>query len=265
MSHFYDNEGNPHHYIVGANGKERASTLRDARKHNWLPSVTGIIDILDKPGLNRWFQDKITLACLTLPRPEDISDDEFLKIVRQDAAEEAEQAKLRGNEIHNCLEAIYGDNEPEVWEAKEDIFAISCAAHLAVNEYCKTQNFTPEKILVGDGYAGTCDLHNDEWICDYKTKQITDKQFEDYQSGKNPRLAYPEMAMQLSAYDRALGGAQRTAINVFIDREIPGRVIIHQWSAEEMAEAWRKFELLLELWQISKNYYPNHGRQSCTH
>jgi hypothetical protein len=270
MGHWYTKEGEPMHYIVGANGKERDTTLRDARKLNLLPSVTEIINILDKPALNNWFQTKLLYACLTLPRPEGISDDEFLKIVRQDASEEASAARDRGDLIHKCIEDLWGPITALQITNKydPDVSEISAAAMKDVIAYCKTDNFTPEKTVAGDGYGGMIDLHSDDFVIDYKTKDIDDV---------NKKMAYPEHAMQLAAYEQALekwpddlatrdvkvkminGSAQivpRRCINVFIDRTEPGRVVIHEWKPEDIQEAWQKFELLLKYWQLSKRYFP---------
>ena len=50
-SHFYDLAGKACHSQIGKNGLERNTTLRDARKLNLFPSVTGITGIFAKPGL----------------------------------------------------------------------------------------------------------------------------------------------------------------------------------------------------------------------
>ena len=51
--HWYQADGTPAYEIVGANGKMRPTTLRDARKLNLYPSVTTIIRLMDAPGLDR--------------------------------------------------------------------------------------------------------------------------------------------------------------------------------------------------------------------
>ena len=56
--HWYTQEGEPMYTIVGANGKERNTTLRDAKKDNLVPSVTTVLSLVAKPGLENW---KITL------------------------------------------------------------------------------------------------------------------------------------------------------------------------------------------------------------
>ena len=172
--HYYTKSGEPMHYIIGANGKERGTTLRDARKLGLLPSVTAIIDVLDKPGLNNWFQNKIMYACLTVPRPEGISDSEFIKIVRQDASQEAEEAKLRGNVIHNCIEDMWNEKTGEEMDYEPDVMAIASSAIADICNYCGESDFIPEKTVAGDGYGGAIDLHNDRFLIDYKTKDIDD-------------------------------------------------------------------------------------------
>ena len=41
--HWYDKEGEPRYTIIGANGKERNTTLRDAKKKGYVPSVTSVL------------------------------------------------------------------------------------------------------------------------------------------------------------------------------------------------------------------------------
>ena len=49
--HWYDSEGAATYTIIGANGTERNTTLKDARKHGYVPSVTTIIGMAAKPSL----------------------------------------------------------------------------------------------------------------------------------------------------------------------------------------------------------------------
>ena len=49
--HWYDDQGNPAYEIIGANGKQRNTTLRDAKKLGLLPSVTTVLGVAAKPGL----------------------------------------------------------------------------------------------------------------------------------------------------------------------------------------------------------------------
>ena len=54
MSHWYDKDGSPRYEIEGKTGL-RPTTLRDARKHGWVPSVSTIWkDVVAAPGLVSW-------------------------------------------------------------------------------------------------------------------------------------------------------------------------------------------------------------------
>ena len=57
--HWYSLEGEPMYTIIGANGKERNTTLRDAKSIGLVPSVTTILGMVAKPALENW---KITQA-----------------------------------------------------------------------------------------------------------------------------------------------------------------------------------------------------------
>ena len=64
--HWYAQDGEPMYTIVGANGVERNTTLRDARKEGFVPSVTTIIGIAAKPSLENWKIDQALNSALTL-------------------------------------------------------------------------------------------------------------------------------------------------------------------------------------------------------
>jgi hypothetical protein len=151
-------------------------------------------------------------------------------------------ARDRGDEIHNDIERIWNGEEPVKHPE------IASEAVNAIIDYTHTNKFIAEQTVVGDGYGGMIDLHNDDYVIDWKTKDVKD--------GKN--LAYPENCMQLKAYDMALGWEHkpRKLVNVFIDREEPGKIVIHEWSREEAELAWEKFWCLLKFWQLDKKYVP---------
>src|SRR3990172_10866655 len=99
--HWYDRKtGEPRYTIIGKNGAERDTTLRDARKLDYVPSVTMIMRNAAAPGLLKYFLDQLGMAILTLPRIDGESDDDFLKRAETDAAEHAGIAREKGKEIH---------------------------------------------------------------------------------------------------------------------------------------------------------------------
>ncbi len=65
--HWYALDGSPCYTIVGRNGRERPTTLRDARKLGLVPSVTGIIKMMAAPGLEAWKANELLMAALTAP------------------------------------------------------------------------------------------------------------------------------------------------------------------------------------------------------
>ena len=53
--HWYDSAtGEPRYTIIGANGVERPTTLRDARVHKLVPSVTTITACAARFQLEKW-------------------------------------------------------------------------------------------------------------------------------------------------------------------------------------------------------------------
>ena len=62
--HWYAADGSPAYRITGKNGKERNTTVADARKLNLVPSVSGIIGVAAKPALTVWLQEQAILAAL---------------------------------------------------------------------------------------------------------------------------------------------------------------------------------------------------------
>lgn len=251
MGHFYDRDGNPQHFTNG-----RDSTLRDARKHGWFPSVTGILDTLDKPGLNNWKLKRVSTAAWDNPPVGFDTPESYHDLLMQEAFKESEGQRDRGSEIHAAMEDIWNGDKVR---GDGDIIEIADAACSAIRAYCETGDFTPEITFAHRvGFGGMVDLHSDEFCIDYKSKDITDQQWDKYTAGKKPypALAYPEHAMQLAAYDQGLENPGRRCINVFVDRQIPGRVVIHEWDVSDMDTAWEKFRLLVRYWQLAKNYFP---------
>ena len=254
MGHWYTQQGEPMHWIEGANGKQRDTTLRDARKLNLSPSVTTILGVIDKPALTNWKLKQVTKACRHSLLHEDLET--YHKANMETAFQESTDARDRGSEIHDCLDSIA--KTEDITAHPKDICVIAANAWDQVIEYCGTGKFTAEATVVGDGYGGMVDLHNDDICLDWKTKDITDV---------TKRMAYDEQAMQLAGYDRALFTSApildrppsyqpRRCINVFIDRTVPGKLAIYEWKPEDISLAWEKFQLLVKYWQLAKGYKP---------
>jgi hypothetical protein len=171
----------------------RPATLRDARKHNLLWSVTRVCNCVAKPGLQSWLQEQAIMAALTLPRLPDEPLDAFARRVVEDFEQQGSAARDFGSKLHKQIEQ---DLAGEL-----DVPDILCAEHLRVvrewlNENC--EDIHASEIIVGDpalGVAGKLDLdctikHFGRCIPDIKTQRVKD--------GKP--IFYPEWPLQLAVY-----------------------------------------------------------------
>ena len=241
--HWYTAEGEPRYTVIGKDGKERPTTLREARKEGWLPSVTTVMQVMAKPGLQRWKDERLIDACMMYADkiPTEISCDyDFARIK---AGEIARNAADEGTKIHAAIERfLQGKWIDTKYEAHVDA---------AIRELHKLSKDWPtvEKGFADEayGYAGKIDLLNDEWVIDFKGKEF----------GEDDSIkAYDEHFMQLSAYERGIreGLEPRNQANIFISRSHPGvaRTVIH--TIEQAERGWNMFKACLELWQAQKRY-----------
>jgi len=82
--HWYTQEGMPQYTVTAKNGTQRNTTLRDARTMKLVPSVSTIIGCAAKPGLEAWKLNQMMLACMTLPRASDESEESYIERVKHD-------------------------------------------------------------------------------------------------------------------------------------------------------------------------------------
>lgn len=239
-THWYDQTGNPCYTIIGANGKERNTTLRDARKFGYVPSVTTVMGVMAKPGLERWKIDQALMAALTLPRIEGESLDDFKKRAAEDAKQHAIQAADLGTSVHASLES-YFTGGPYLAEHKPFVEAAS----RVIDETFPNTNWHPEKSFCSPlGYGGKVDLHSSNVVIDFKTKEF----------GPDDKIkAYDEQIMQLDAYRHGLGYPKALMANLFISVSHPGevRLIVHPEGRH-----YEMFCHLLNFWKLSKGYDP---------
>ena len=238
--HWYDAKtGEPRYTIIGANGKERNTTLRDARKLNLYPSVTSIIRLMDAPGLTRWKMRQLALSCLTLPRIDGESEDDFLARAEQDSKEEGKAAAERGTDIHAAVERHYrGDDTPDLWEWVK-------AAKGAIDGLCGSQEWSAERSFSHpSGYGGKVDLHSSSWVLDVKTKD------------DDKADLYDEHFIQLAAYATGLNVPEARCGIVFVNRREP-RAIAVEASPDDIDKGRECFAALLALHKAKHRYRPS--------
>jgi len=257
-AHWYRRDGEPLHSVVSAKGEPRPTTVRDARKHGLLPSVTNVLGVINKPELVEWKMTQAVLAALTLPRVEGEGEDAFAKRVVEDAQSRVRTAAEFGTAFHAGAEEVARTMEVDPagpyapWlKLHRDWFQANCSRVLWT-----------ERVLVNTdfGYAGTADLlveHQQHGLTlvDYKTQSFRGQKAE-VRSGA-PR-AYGSWCQQLAAYRRAIGKPM-ACMNVIVNSTEPGEPVEHVWSEEELRAGWESFEAALIIWRNEKNYDPRGG------
>ena len=239
QGHWYTRTGEPCYTVTAKNGEPRATTLRDARKLDLVPSVTTITKIKAAPGLNVWKEKQILLAALTLPRIAGETDEAFAERVIEDSRAQAKAAAERGTALHGAIEkAIAGECPPEYLAHVIAIDRALIAVGVNILEGNAEHSFASSL-----GYGGKVDAHTAGWVVDFKTK---DK----IEDGK--KLAY-DQNIQLAAYAHGLGLQSPRCLNVFVGVE-DAKVVVHEWAAEEIEIGWQMFKCCLNLWKLENNY-----------
>ena len=237
-THWYDADGKPRYTVTGKNGKERATTLRDARAMNLYPSVTTIIKVAAAPGLENWKIDQALMAALTLPRIEGESLDDFMERAKKDAKEQAIKAAERGTAIHADIERGFQGVDSEAYRAVRAV----------LDEMFPNEKWVSESSFSCMlGFGGKIDLYSKNGIfVDFKTKDDLDPE---------NLTVYDEQGMQLSAYAVGMGLGNPVRVSVFIDREDVSKVAVHVWEAESHEKHCKMFMNLLSYWRLSRNYF----------
>lgn len=239
-NHWYTRDGVPRYTVIGKNGKERATTLRDARTENLVPSVTTILNVASKPALIQWLQKQVLLAALTLPRKPEESEDEYIARIMDDSKEQGRAAADAGTDIHASIQGFY---EGAVINRHQQ-HVQGCVN--VIREHFGEQAWIAERSFGHElGFGGKCDLHATNIVVDVKTKEFSDP---------NKVDAYDEHLMQLAAYRVGLGMPGARCANVFVSRSVPGLVKVVEWSAEDLTRGWQMFSALLKFWQLKNQH-----------
>jgi hypothetical protein len=247
MSHWYDREGNPKYTVIGKNGKERDTTLADARRLQLVPSVTTVLDVLNKPALGDWKVKQGILAALTLPRLDGEDDERFISRVVNDSKQQAWQAAEEGNRIHAAIEEYFRHG----WVGDRYLTHAVSVSNLLSREFPDVNDWIPEASFASTwGYGGRLDLHSPSTgiVVDFKTKDMA--------PGDNKKLAY-DQHYQLAAYKVGMHLKRGVGANVFISRTHPGYAEIHVWSEEDIEKGWQVFSSALACWQAIRGYVPD--------
>ena len=241
--HWYTKEGTPAYFTIGKTG-ERATTLRDARKEGLLPSVTTIINLMSKAGLDTWKQQQVLLAALTLPREPNEPEQDWLKRVMQDSRATGREAAERGTAIHNIIqgyfEQMYLPEKPAYLEAIDSTLKSAFGSQLWLSEKSFGHHL---------GYGGKCDLmakpingQGSGYVVDFKTKD-TDLDKVDI---------YFEHELQLAAYREGLNLPNARCAILFVNGTT-NQVKLVEIEEAQLQKSWECFQHLLRVYQIKNN------------
>lgn len=241
-SHYYLKDGTPFYEVPNASrgdGTMRAVKITDAFKAGAYRSVTNVLGVLDKPGLDAWKQEQCVLSALTLPRLDGEDEHAFAERVMQDSDEQSKKARDAGTRLHELAAA---------WLTTGNIPGPDSEARLLApfQAWCQS-NLNPaaplvmpaESVMLNHdyGYAGRVDwparmADGSIAIIDAKTQDVKI----DKKKGTPKPEFYDEWAMQLAAYSRSIfaDGSYPPPmpwrlISMVIDRTQPG-CYIKEWT-----------------------------------
>lgn len=244
-THFYTRAGEPAYTIIGANGKERPVTVRDARKLNLVPSVTTIIKCAAAPGLEMWKANQLMMAALTLPRAEGELEADWLKRVSTDSREHARKAAERGTAIHAAIQGFFQHESPN--PAYVPHIQGACEV---LDEWSKLDHdcaFVEQSFSHPLGFGGKCDIActSPYFIADFKTKE--------FDAGTDLKT-WDEHAMQLAAYREGLQMPSAQCAIVYVSVTTPGLCRLIEIPEEELSRGWECFVHLLGFWKAKNKY-----------
>lgn len=253
--HFYAQDGSIAYEVPYADPKRgmRNTTLRDARKLNLVPSVTTILKVLPKPGLDNWKQEQMFYAALTLTRKDGETDERFYGRVVHDSREQAKKAAEKGTAIHGAIQCHINGIKPDKQWTKYSLPVMNWLDREfggGIAQWISERTFAHPL-----GFGGAVDLHSPQVIIDFKTKDFDQS---DIDNGKIK--GWPEQGMQLAAYREGTGHPKAKRINLFISRNNPGLIVPYYWSDDD--KHWETFCAALKLWKLMKGYDGSfNGRQ----
>ena len=248
--HWYDAAGRPAYEVAARNGSMRPTTLRDARKLNLAPSVSGIIKCAAADALANWKIDQAIMSALTLPRIDGEETEEFAKRIKRDSKEQARKAAELGSFIHGCIEKdLCGQPYDHTYSPHVDGALKSLAKWCGGLHDCGSEKSFCHPL----GYGGKCDVHKPGFLADFKSKDFTED---------NLPLAYDNHAMQLAAYREGFALFRARCAIVYVSTRVPGLTHLVEVGQDDLAQGWEMFKALLAYWQAKNRYSPQRSMEN---
>lgn len=220
-AHWYQEDGTPMFEIPkkGGGGMKKPN-INDARELGLLPSVTTILNCIDKPFLVAWLKNQILDASIAVSQEVGRLEDCHRQAVIKTSDEISNQAKETGLKIHKQVEAFVHDD----WAAPDADLTFAkiglIFAMLNLKDFQTETSFANPRY----GFAGRVDLmgmashpeHPRQYaIIDTKTQDT---------KGRGKFNLYPEMPLQLAAYATGTGHPTADLYSLMISTTEPGLV-----------------------------------------
>lgn len=245
--HFYDVDGNSAHTVLGANGKMRNTTIRDARKLGLVPSVSTVKDVGLGYNLMAWMLNLLLDSAFKLPFNVTYSEKDWKADVMRHYNVNRSKAAERGTEIHDKLDQYFIDGTI----CEEDARFIKPVIATLEKEFPGVTWISEASFCDKErGYGGRVDLHSvtHNIVLDFKTKDKADIK---------KVVQYDDHRMQLAAYQVGLGlpsTTRRFNLFVSVSEETPGEC--HLVECLEFDKFINLYYAYLNLWKVKNKYDP---------
>jgi hypothetical protein len=258
-SHWYTVDGKPAYSIVGKNGQQRPTTLRDARKLALLPSVTTIFNIMAKHGLEKWKITKAIEAALTTPKDDGEPEERWHERIMERSKLETTEAAEFGTKVHNAIENFLTHRAETPYEL---IPFVSPAVNFIYNDL-NMRDIVTEAVCVNakEGYAGRVDVSGivgsnelnipncSRLVLDFKTRKTTEG---------IKVTPYDFQPTQIAAYAMGIYGSLDNVYgaNLYISTTEVGRIEIVIYDPSKLYDEYLAFMNMTALWRFIKNFDP---------
>ncbi|MAF44293.1 MAG: hypothetical protein CMI54_09065 [Parcubacteria group bacterium] len=269
-AHFYRQDGKPEYTQItktGENaGKERPTSLKDARKFHLLPSITTINKVKAERMLTQYREKHLMKACYQYrPKKDEAPDDYFDRILIRAREDSLEAAKL-GSKYHDVFETMLRSGK---WDKSDPKLVI-------VNEWMNKEIedvIWMEKPLVdlSMGVAGKADafviMRGKKTLLDWKTRrfapvkkkgEIVDWKCNWYKSDCRQLAFYGNCIERNTCRADRTGrvGEKIRVANVGMNTRADSELSLKIWTRAERKWAVDVVKYVNKLWQHENDYIP---------
>jgi ATP-dependent exoDNAse (exonuclease V) beta subunit len=224
------------------------TTVKHARKQNLVPSVSGILGMIEKPHLSKWKCDQMVRKCIKHPHNEGESERDYINRIHGYTKIDMHKILDFGNRVHKAIEEVNlgtfdESKDPEIWPWIETYVRWTHDRVLRV--------IAVEKIVVSNrwGFGGTVDLIAE--VRGIRGKVIIDYKTQEY-AGKKPDFR-DSYLHQLAAYRKTMR-PNPLCISLVINRSEPLPIAEKIWLPSQLQRGWRLFQAANALWREDRKY-----------